>query len=58
MFKRILVPTDGSDGSLRAARLAAELAGPLQAGLVGFYAIPSFQVLDFRPDQIEESRES
>ncbi|WP_257389211.1 universal stress protein [Tahibacter caeni] len=58
MFKRILVPTDGSEGSLRAARLAAELAEPLQAELVGFHTIPPFHVLDFRPGQLEESQQS
>lgn len=58
MFKRILVPTDGSEGSLRATRLAAELAGSLQAGLVGFHVIPPFHVLDFRPGPLEESQQS
>lgn len=58
MFKRILVPTDGSEGSLRAARLAAELAEPLQADLVGFHTIAPFHVLDFRPGQVEESQQS
>jgi len=58
MFKRILVPTDGSEGSLRAARLAAELAEPLRAELVGFHTIPPFHVLDFRPGQVEESQQS
>lgn len=58
MFKRILVPTDGSEGCLRAARLAAELAGSLQAELVGFHAMVPFHVLDFRPDQLEESQQS
>jgi nucleotide-binding universal stress UspA family protein len=58
MFKRILVPTDGSQRSLRAARIAAGLARPLQAGLVGFHTISPFHVLDVRPASVEESQES
>lgn len=58
MFKRILVPTDGSERSLRAAAIAAGVARPLQASLVGFHTIPPFHVLDVRPDALEESQDS
>jgi nucleotide-binding universal stress UspA family protein len=37
MFRKLLVPTDGSAPSLRAARIAARLAQPLQASIVALY---------------------
>ena len=37
MYRKILVPTDGSRRSLRAARVAARLARPLQASVVALY---------------------
>ena len=40
MFKRILVPTDGSRLSQQAARAVVELARNLSADVVGFVATP------------------
>ena len=40
MFKHILVPTDGSKLSLKAAKQAVKLAQALGAKITGFYAAP------------------
>ena len=40
MFKHILVPTDGSDASLRAARVAVALAKCTGGRITGFFAAP------------------
>ena len=40
MFKHILVPTDGSKLSLKAAKQAVKLAKALGAKITGFYAAP------------------
>ena len=40
MFKHILVPTDGSKLSLKAAKYAARLARAMGARITGFYAAP------------------
>jgi nucleotide-binding universal stress UspA family protein len=42
MYKHILVPTDGSPLSLKAARAAAELAKTLDAKVTALYVIPSY----------------
>ena len=42
MFTHILVPTDGSPLSLKAARAGAELASKLGAKLTAVYVIPTF----------------
>lgn len=42
MFKKILVPTDGSAQAALAARTAAELAKSEGAGVVGVYVIDPF----------------
>jgi nucleotide-binding universal stress UspA family protein len=42
MYKHILVPTDGSPLSLKAARAAARLAKPLKARITAFYVIEPF----------------
>ncbi len=44
MFKRILVPVDGSDLSERAAEASLALAKPLGATVVGFVAEPTGQL--------------
>jgi len=42
MYKHILVPTDGSALSLKAARTAARLAAPLKARITTVYVSPPF----------------
>jgi len=42
MFKHILVPTDGSRLSVKAAKRAVKLAKSLGARVTGFYAAPDF----------------
>lgn len=42
MFQKILVPTDGSDVGLKAARTAAELAKGQGAQVIGVYVIDPF----------------
>ncbi|MBE0613114.1 MAG: universal stress protein [Burkholderiales bacterium] len=42
MYKHILVPTDGSRLSIKAARQAVQLAKALGAKITGFHAAPDF----------------
>ena len=42
MYKHILVPTDGSKLSLKAARQALELAKSVGAKITAFYAMPDY----------------
>jgi nucleotide-binding universal stress UspA family protein len=42
MYKNILVPTDGSKLSVKAAKQAVKLAKVLRARITGFYAAPDF----------------
>jgi nucleotide-binding universal stress UspA family protein len=42
MFKHILVPTDGSKLSVKAAKQAVKLAKTLGAKITGFYAAPDY----------------
>ncbi len=42
MYKHILVPTDGSKLSIKAAKQAVKLAKSLGAKITGFYAAPEF----------------
>jgi len=42
MFKNILVPTDGSKLSVKAAKSAVKLAKSVGAKITGFYAAPNY----------------
>ena len=42
MFKHILIPTDGSKLSVKAAKQAVKLAKSLRAKVTGFYAAPDY----------------
>ena len=44
MFKRILVPTDGSTPSRKAIRRAVQLAREQKARVIGFYVGPPWQL--------------
>lgn len=44
MSKEILVPVDGSESSVRAARFAIELASAMDAGVRLFYVLPADSV--------------
>jgi nucleotide-binding universal stress UspA family protein len=57
MFSNILLPTDGSDLSLRAAKSAVELAGRLSARLVVITVVEPYayaSLSEFRPETIAE----
>jgi nucleotide-binding universal stress UspA family protein len=57
MFRRILVPTDGSELSLRAARGAAELAGRVGAKIVALTVIEPYayaSLSEYRAETITE----
>ena len=43
-FKEILVPVDGSDNAVRAARFAMEMAEPMGIGVRLFYIFPAASV--------------
>ena len=67
MFKHILVPTDGSELSGNAARIAVRLAASLGARLTALHVVPpySFPISDgtvvyaeiFTPEEYKESTE-
>lgn len=42
MFKHILVPTDGSPLSMKAIKMAAELAGGMNARITALHVIPPY----------------
>jgi len=57
MFSKILVPTDGSDLSVRAIQGAVELAGKLGARLVGLTVVEPYayaSLSEYRPETVAE----
>jgi nucleotide-binding universal stress UspA family protein len=52
MYRHILVPTDGSTLSNRAAKAAARLAKQLNARITALYAIPPFRPSSYGIDAI------
>ncbi|WP_306397628.1 universal stress protein [Telluria beijingensis] len=57
MVQRILVPTDGSDLSKRAAMAAIDLAKRVGAELVAMTATPEFHAITANPEMLEQTRE-
>lgn len=47
MFKRILLPTDGSELSLKAVRLGVDLAQTCGAAVIALHAIPPAQTIAY-----------
>jgi len=57
MFKRILVPTDGSDLSNKAIAAALDLAKTLKAGVVGMTTLEPYSysnLSEYRPETLED----
>lgn len=55
MFKNILLPTDGSDQSLRAAHLGIALAKQNRARVHAYHVLAPLAAVDFFSDLIRES---
>jgi nucleotide-binding universal stress UspA family protein len=57
MFKRILVPTDGSDLSNKAIEAAVDLARTLKASLVGMTTLEPYSysnLSEYRPETLDD----
>src|SRR4051812_13673501 len=57
MFKRILLPTDGSPLSEAAIRKGVEFARFLNATVVGFHTVPRFHVITLDPVMLEDTED-
>ena len=55
MYKRILIPTDGSDASRRAVHAGVALAKTLHADIVALSVTPTFHVLSLEPRQLKQT---
>jgi nucleotide-binding universal stress UspA family protein len=55
MYKRILIPTDGSEASQRAMLAAVDFARETGAEVVGLTATPEFSMLSTDSDMIEDT---
>ncbi|MES2756614.1 MAG: universal stress protein [Pseudomonadota bacterium] len=55
MYKRILIPTDGSDASNRAIGAGMQLAKSLHAEVVALTVIPNYHILSLAADQLEHT---
>ncbi|GLQ42153.1 universal stress protein [Dyella nitratireducens] len=54
MFKRILLPTDGSELSLKAIRLGLNLAKTCNASVVALHAVPPVQSLAYMAEIVAD----
>jgi nucleotide-binding universal stress UspA family protein len=57
MYKRILIPTDGSEASQRAILAGVEFAREVGAEVVGLTATPEFSVLSTDSEMLEDTPE-
>jgi nucleotide-binding universal stress UspA family protein len=57
MYKRILIPTDGSEASQRAILSGVAFAREVGAEVVGMTATPEFSVLSTDSDMLEDTPE-
>jgi len=55
MYKRILIPTDGSDASRRAIEAGIALAKKLHAEIVALSVTPTFHLLSLAPGQFKKN---
>lgn len=54
-FKRILIPTDGSELSERAIAAGVDLAKRLGAQVTGFHVVPEYHAFTLQPALLEQS---
>ncbi|MGA0587766.1 universal stress protein [Dyella sp. KRB-257] len=52
MFKHLLVPTDGSEPSLRAAKMAIELAQTCRARIHVLHVVPPFHTVSYMAEML------
>ncbi len=57
MYKRILLPTDGSDASRRAVLSGVDFARSMGAEVVAMTATPAFHAFTTRADMLEQTPE-
>jgi len=57
LYKHLLLPTDGSLLSEVAVRHCMQFARDAGAKVTGFYAMPEFQVLTYKAEMLEDTRE-
>lgn len=57
MFKHILLPTDGSDLSLRAVDTGLALAAKLGASVYAFHVVPPFPSMTYFVDIVQANQE-
>lgn len=57
LYRRILLPTDGSEASQRAILAGVDFAHDIGADVVGVTATPEFHVLSTAPDMIGDTAE-
>lgn len=57
MYKRILLPTDGSEASQRAIRSGADFARSIGAEVVAMTATPDFHALTANAEMLEQTRD-
>lgn len=57
LYRRILLPTDGSEASQRAILAGVDFAREIGADVVGLTATPTFRVLSTDPDMIGDTTE-
>lgn len=57
MFKRILLPTDGTEQSERAILAGIGFAKELGAEVIGLTVIPEFHVFTYKAEMLEETKE-
>jgi nucleotide-binding universal stress UspA family protein len=57
MYKRILIPSDGSEASQRAILAGVEFAREMGAEVVGLTATPEFHVLSTSSEMLEDTPE-
>jgi nucleotide-binding universal stress UspA family protein len=57
MFKRILLPTDGSEPAQRAVLAGISFAKDLGAEVLGLTVIPRFHTFTYKTDMLEDTKE-